>query len=88
MTNDYFETDISDEEEISEDGEVIRVGLRRRVPSKEYRPKPIVQLGLFIDTNGIPISYKLFRWNQTDSVTYFPAVEEVKNNLELSKSLL
>ena len=88
MTNYYFETDIPDEEEISEDGEVIRVRLRRRGPSKEHRPKPIVQLGLFMDTNGIPISYKLFRGNQTDPVTYLPAVEEVKNNLELSESSL
>ncbi len=88
VTNYYFETDIPDEEEISEDGEVIRVGLRRRGPSKEHRPKPIVQLGLFMDTNGIPISYKLFRGNQTDSVTYLPAVEEVKKQFGIERIIV
>lgn len=85
VTNYYFETDIPDEEEISEDGEVLKVGLRRRGPSKEHRPKPIVQLGLFMDTNGIPISYKLFRGNQTDPVTYLPAVEEVKKQFGIER---
>ena len=88
VTNYYFETDIPDEEAITENGEIIQVGLRRRGPSKEHRPKPIVQLGLFMDTNGIPISYKLFRGNQTDPVTYLPAVEEVKNSSDLSASSL
>ena len=88
VTNYYFETDIPDEEEISEDGEVIRVGLRRRGPSKEHRPKPIVQLGLFMDTNGIPISYKLFRGNQTDPVTYLPAVKEIKKQFGIERIIV
>lgn len=88
VTNYYFETDISDEEEISEEGEIIHIGLRRRGPSKEHRPKPIVQLGLFMDTNGIPISYKLFRGNQTDPVTYLPAVEEVKKQFGIERIIV
>ncbi|HFU4500129.1 TPA: IS1634 family transposase, partial [Streptococcus suis] len=85
VTNYYFETDVPDSEEQSDDGEIIKVGLRRRGPSKEHRPKPIVQLGLFMDTNGIPISYKLFRGNQTDPVTYLPAVEEVKKQFGIER---
>ncbi|MCO0826684.1 IS1634 family transposase, partial [Streptococcus suis] len=69
----------------SDDGEIIKVGLRRRGPSNEYRPKPIVQLGLFMDTNGIHISYKLFRGNQTDPVTYLHAVEEVKKQFGIER---
>lgn len=85
VTNYYFETDVPDSEEQSDDGEIIKVGLRRRGPSKEHRSKPIVQLGLFMDTNGIPISYKLFRGNQTDPVTYLPAVEEVKKQFGIER---
>lgn len=88
VTNYYFETDIPDEEAITENGEIIQVGLRRRGPSKEHRPKPIVQLGLFMDTNGIPISYKLFRGNQTDPVTYLPAVEEVKKQFGIERIIV
>lgn len=85
VTNYYFETDIPDTEEISENGEILKEGLRRRGPSKEHRPKPIVQLGLFMDMNGIPISYKLFRGNQTDPITYLPAVEEVKKQFGIER---
>ncbi|HFI0077974.1 TPA: IS1634 family transposase [Streptococcus suis] len=85
VTNYYFETDIPDNEEVSENGTILKEGLRRRGPSKEHRPKPIVQLGLFMDTNGIPISYKLFRGNQTDPVTYLPAVEEVKKQFGIER---
>ncbi|HFI0696277.1 TPA: IS1634 family transposase, partial [Streptococcus suis] len=85
VTNYYFETDIPDSEEVSESGTILKEGLRRRGPSKEHRPKPIVQLGLFMDTNGIPISYKLFRGNQTDPVTYLPAVEEVKKQFGIER---
>ena len=85
VTNYYFETDIPDETVVSVDGEILKEGLRRRGPSKEHRPKPIVQLGLFMDTNGIPISYKLFRGNQTDPITYLPAVEEVKKQFGIER---
>lgn len=85
VTNYYFETDIPDETVVSVDGEILKEGLRRQGPSKEHRPKPIVQLGLFMDTNGIPISYKLFRGNQTDPITYLPAVEEVKKQFGIER---
>lgn len=85
VTNYYFETDIPDEATLSEEGEILREGLRRRGPSKEHRPKPIVQLGLFMDSNGIPISYKLFRGNQTDPITYLPAVREVKQQFGIER---
>lgn len=88
VTNYYFETDIPDEEQVSEDGTILKEGLRRRGPSKEHRPKPIVQLGLFMDSNGIPISYKLFRGNQTDPITYLPAVEEVKKQFGIERIIV
>lgn len=88
VTNYYFETDIPDKELVSEEGEILLEGLRRRGPSKEHRPKPIVQLGLFMDTNGIPISYKLFRGNQTDPITYLPAVREVKKQFDLERIIV
>lgn len=88
VTNYYFETDIPDSEELTESGEMLKEGLRRHGPSKEHRPKPIVQLGLFMDINGIPISYKLFRGNQTDPITYLPAVEEVKKQFGIERLIV
>lgn len=55
-TNYYFESESEDEEYMDEvTGEILK-GLRRYGPSKEHRPNPIVQMGLFMDGNGIPIS--------------------------------
>ena len=89
VTNYYFETDIDDDDDIlDKEQQVIKEGLRRRGPSKENRPNPIVQLGLFMDLNGIPIAYKLFRGNQTDPVTYLPAVEQIKQSFEIKKMVV
>lgn len=85
VTNYYFETDMNDQPVLNENGEIEKEGLRRRGPSKEHRPKPIVQMGLFMDTNGIPISYRLFRGNQTDPITYLPAIEQVKKQFGLER---
>ena len=55
-TNFYFEIEQEDDEYIDEvTGEILK-GLRKNGPSKEHRPTPIVQMGLFMDGNAIPIS--------------------------------
>jgi transposase len=46
-TNYYFEIEEADE-------------LRKYGKSKEHRPEPIVQMGLFIDSDGIPLAFNLF----------------------------
>jgi len=65
VTNYYFETDKQDE-------------LRRKGPSKENRRSPIVQMGLLIDSAGLPIIYKLFPGNTHDSQTLMPMLTELK----------
>lgn len=55
-TNYYFESEDEDDDYVDEvTGEILK-GLRKYGPSKEHRPSPIVQMGLFADGNGIPIS--------------------------------
>lgn len=55
-TNYYFEKESEDEEYIDPVTGEIQNGLRRYGISKEHRPNPIVQMGLFMDGNGIPLS--------------------------------
>ena len=88
VTNYYFESDVIDTQIIDEQARVIEEGLRRRGPSKENRPNPIIQLGLFMDTNGIPISYKLFKGNEVDPTTYIPAVIEVKEKFAIERIIV
>ena len=55
-TNYYFEIEEEDDEYVDEvTGEILK-GLRKYGPSKEHRPNPLVQMGLFMDGSGIPIS--------------------------------
>ena len=86
VTNYYFEIDFNDIDEINEEnGEIIKEGFRKRGPCKAKSGNPIVQLGLFMDTNGIPISYQLFRGNLTDPKTYIKAIETVKKQFGLER---
>lgn len=55
-TNFYFECEQADEDIVDEvTGEVLK-GLRQYGVSKEHRPTPIVEMGLFMDHDGIPIT--------------------------------
>ncbi|HAP19841.1 MAG TPA: IS1634 family transposase, partial [Lachnospiraceae bacterium] len=55
-TNYYFETEREDEAYVDEvTGEIFK-GMRRYGHSKQHQPAPLVQMGLFMDGNGIPIS--------------------------------
>ena len=83
VTNYYFETDL-DDEPLEMDGESIPA-FRKRGPSKEKRPNPIVQMGLLMDTNRIPIAYRLFPGNCVDVKTYLPAVEQIKKQFGIER---
>lgn len=72
VTNYYFETDnITD--------------FKRKGVSKEHRPNPIVQMGLFMDNNGLPITYELFSGNTNDCLTYRPNFSRIKKEYELGR---
>lgn len=62
--------------------------LRQRGVSKEHRVDPIIQLGLFIDSNGLPISMSLFKGNTSDTKTLQPIMKEIKNNYDLNRLIV
>lgn len=72
VTNYYFETDKTDD-------------FKKKGPSKEHRPNPIVQMGLFIDNNGLPITFQLFPGNTHDCLTYRPHLSRIKKEYDLGK---
>lgn len=75
VTNYYFETEIEDD-------------IRANGVSKENKRSPIIQMGLFIDNNGIPIAYKLFRGNTHDQKTLIPVLDEIKKKYNLGKIIV
>jgi transposase len=62
--------------------------LRQRGVSKEHRVDPIIQLGLFIDDNSIPISMSLFKGNTSDTKTLQPVMNEIKTEYGLKRLIV
>jgi hypothetical protein len=87
VTNYYFEIDENDEDILDNAGD-IREGLRKRGVSKEKRSEPIVQMGLFIDDNGLPVAYKLFPGNHIDQTTLRPALKKSIDTLNFGKVII
>ena len=75
VTNFFFETDEPDEDIENDDGTVIK-GTRKNGVCKEERKLPIVQMGLFMDENGIPISIEIFPGNTLDHLTVNTALSK------------
>jgi transposase len=88
VTNFWFEINNNDKDLLDDDGNVIQYGLRKRGVSKENRREPIVQMGLFIDDNGIPIGYQLFPGNNNDQSTLRPALEKTINKMNLGRVIV
>lgn len=84
-TNYYFETESQDDDLYNDDGDIIQWGLRKYGASKEHRPNPIVQMGLFIDSNGIPVSYSLDPGNKGEQPTVIPLERKMIQNYKESK---
>jgi len=75
VTNYYFEIDYTDE-------------LRKKGVSKEHRPNPIVQMGLFMDAAGIPITFQLFPGNTSDCLTLRPNLSRIQRQYNLGKVIV
>ena len=75
VTNFFFETNEPDEDIENDDGTVIK-GTRKNGVCKEEQKLPIVQTGLFMDENGIPISIEIFPGNTLDHLTVNTALSK------------
>ena len=75
VTNYYFEIDDNDD-------------FRKKGVCKEHRPNPIVQMGLFMDSIGLPMCYNLFKGNTNDCLTLKPMVQELQKNYNVGKVIV
>ena len=71
-TNFFFEIEQQDE-------------FRKYGVSKEHRPNPIVQFGLFMDGNGIPLAFNVNPGNQSEQLSPLPTEEMIEKDFGLSK---
>lgn len=81
-TNYYFEIERADEDIIDEvTGEVLE-GFRRFALSKDHKPNPVVQMGLFMDKDGIPLSMCLTKGNTQEQLTALPLEEKLIKSID------
>jgi hypothetical protein len=78
VTNYFFEIDFPDGED----------DLRKKGVSKEHRVDPIVAMGLFMDTNGLPVNMSIFPGNTSDSLTLQPTMKDVKESYGLGRIIV
>ena len=100
VTNYYFETMYGDDDvyELDENNEIVKdelgnpiivkKGFRKNGVSKENNKGPIVQMGLFIDNNGLPVSHKLFPGNTQDKTTFKDVLENDVDEMNLGKIVI
>jgi len=60
-------------------------GLKQYGPSKEHRPSPIVEMGLFMDGDGIPLAFNIHSGNTNEQSTLRPLEETIMRDFNLSK---
>lgn len=63
-------------------------GLKQYGISKEHRPNPIVQMGLFMDGNGIPLAFSINKGNTNEQITLTPLEEQILSDFNLSKFIV
>ena len=60
-------------------------GLKQYGPSKEHKPNPIVQMGLFMDGDGVPLAFSINKGNTNEQLTLRPLEEKILSDFYLSK---
>ncbi|MBO5598034.1 MAG: IS1634 family transposase [Oribacterium sp.] len=84
-TNYYFDISRPDVDTLNDAGDPVDkkgnpvdAKYRKRGPEKNHRPDPIVEMGLLMDRNGIPIAYDIFPGNESEKVHMRPIINRVK----------
>ena len=85
VTNYYFEIPYEDEDEFDNDGNLVKPGQKKRGPSKEKRHDPIVQMGLLMDSNGIPLAFNMFPGNESEKVNMLPTIRRAKHEFGMER---
>lgn len=74
-TNYYFEIEAEE-------------GMKKYGKSKEHRPNPIVQMGLFMDAEGLPLAFHLFDGNDNEQPSLKPLEEKILRDFHLSQFIV
>lgn len=63
-------------------------GMKKYGKGKQHQPLPLIGMGLFMDRDGIPMSFDIFPGNQNEQVTLKPLEEKILNNYGLDRVII
>jgi len=63
-------------------------GKKQYGPSKDHKPNPIVQMGLFMDGDGIPLAFSINKGNTNEQLTLKPLEKKILSDFQLSKFIV
>lgn len=88
-TNYYFDISRPDVDEVDDEGNPVDekgnptdAKYRKRGPEKNHRPDPIVEMGLLMDKNGIPMAFDMFPGNESEKVHMRPIINRAKEKFD------
>ncbi len=87
-TNYYFEIEDNDPKGIDPRHPNRPEGIRRRGKSKEHRPNPIVQMGMLMDADGIPLSFVIFPGNDPEQPSLQKIEEMIADKFGLNEFII
>ncbi len=87
-TNYYYDISRPDIDEFDDDGNLLLKRYRKYGPEKNHRKDPIIEMGLFMDTTGIPLSYGLFSGNESEKVNMLPIIKKTKIDFGLNRMIV
>lgn len=88
VTNYYFEIPYEDDDEYDDNGNITKKGQKKRGPSKEHRPDPIVQMGLLMDSSGIPIAFNTFSGGESEKTNMLPTIRRAKKDFGIERIIV
>ncbi len=93
-TNYYFDIGRSDMDTFDDDGNPVdrkgnpaEIKYHKRGPEKNHRPDPIVETGLLMDKNGIPLAFDLFPGNESEKIHMRSIINRVKNQFNSGRTI-
>lgn len=94
-TNYYFDISHPDVDEFDDDGNPVdkngrktEIKYRKRGPEKNNRPDPIIEMGLLMDRNGIPLAFNLFPGNESEKTHMLPIIDRVKERFSTKRVIV
>ena len=75
-------------ETVVDNSNLIKKGYRKRGPEKNHRPDPIIEMGLLMDSTGLPIAYNLFPGNESEKLSLVPEIDRLKNKFKFERTIV